>query len=522
MTLRSGCNAVDAGARIPNLRDQFNGSAPDLGAHETGHAAATYGPRSTSVPPTVTLTSPAWGATVTAPVTVALAATAADADGGIARVDFYVDGIQVATDATPPFAASWTTSAAGSYVLTAVAIDDEGLSASSSVTIAVNATGPPVMPGDWSAGDIGGVGVAGQTSMTDGTWTVSASGTDIWSSADAFRFVSQPLSGDGAITVRVTSLAGADPWVKAGIMIREDLNPGSRHGFLFLTPGANGLAFQRRVQTGGATAHTSGGAAAVPQWLRLLRTGSTVIAQRSGDGVNWVTVGTDSIAMATTVHVGLALTSHDNSRLATATYDSLAVATGGTPAVPDLPGGWVSQDIGATGAAGTSGTSQGRWTISGAGADVWGTADAFHFAAQPLAGDGEIVARVASAQRVNDWTKAGVMIRASTAAGSAHAFMLATPTGVKGLAFQRRAVAGGVSTHTAGGCGVPPVWVRLTRAGNIITAYRSADGVAWSLVGSDTIVMAATVNVGLAVSSHDNATLATATFDQVRITAAAP
>ena len=79
----------------------------------------------------------------------------------------------------------------------------------------------------------------------------------------------------------------------------------------------------------------------------------------------------------------------------------------------------------------------GTFTVTGSGADVWGTADAFHYAYTPLTGDGTIVARVASIQDVNAWVKAGVMIRESLGRGAAQAFMLVVAPS-KGLAFQRR------------------------------------------------------------------------------------
>jgi hypothetical protein len=60
--------------------------------------------------------------------------------------------------------------------------------------------------------------------------------------------------------------------------------------------------------------------------------------------------------------------------------------------------------------------------------------------------------------------------------------------------------------------------VKLARAGDVFTASVSPDGVTWTVVGSDTIVMGSTINVGLAVSSHVAGTLATATFDNVAIT----
>ena len=146
---------------------------------------------------------------------------------------------------------------------------------------------------------------------------------------------------------------------------------------------------------------------------------------------------------------------------------------------------------------------------------MWGTADAFHYAWRPLRGDGAIVARVASVQNVAAWVKAGVMIRASASADAAHAFMIVSAG--KGLAFQRRRAAGGLSVHTAAGAGIAPYWVQLQRTGDAITASVSLDGVSWTVVGSDTIPMGADVLIGLGVSSHIAGTPATAVFDNVTV-----
>ena len=154
-------------------------------------------------------------------------------------------------------------------------------------------------------------------------------------------------------------------------------------------------------------------------------------------------------------------------------------------------------------------------TVRGSGADVWGTADAFRFVYTSMTGDGSIVTRVSAIDDVHDWVKAGVMMRDTLDAGSPHAFMLVSPG--KGLAFQRRAAARATSRHTAGGSG-RTAFVRLTRVGNVFTAERSADGDAWSTVGRQTIAMAATIHVGLAVSSHVDGTLAAAAFDGVAVT----
>jgi regulation of enolase protein 1 (concanavalin A-like superfamily) len=190
-----------------------------------------------------------------------------------------------------------------------------------------------------------------------------------------------------------------------------------------------------------------------------------------------------------------------------------------TPAPPagTLPEGWQSEDVGAVGQSGAASASSGTFVVKGAGADVWGTADAFHFAYRPLSGDGTIVARVASLDGSDVWTKAGVMIRTATDARSAHAFMLVSKA--KGLAFQRRKSNGASSLHTSGGSGTAPRWVKLTRAGNVITAYSSVNGSSWTLVGSDTFSMPAEVLVGVATNSHNVSSLATAAFDNVAVSA---
>jgi regulation of enolase protein 1 (concanavalin A-like superfamily) len=180
-----------------------------------------------------------------------------------------------------------------------------------------------------------------------------------------------------------------------------------------------------------------------------------------------------------------------------------------------LPAPWQVQDVGATGAAGQAFGSTTAMSVSGAGADVWGTADALTYVYQPLSGDGEIVARVASIESVASWTKAGVMLRTSLAADAAQAFMLGSAA--KGIAYQRRLVGGGDSVSTSGGDASAPVWVKLARSGQTITASASADGSSWTVVGTDTVAWPATVFAGIAVSSHRTGVLATADVDSIAV-----
>ena len=178
-----------------------------------------------------------------------------------------------------------------------------------------------------------------------------------------------------------------------------------------------------------------------------------------------------------------------------------------------LPPGWSATDIGSVGVAGSSSYGGGTFTVSGSGADVWGTSDAFRFTYQSLSGDGQIVARVASVAQVNSWSKAGVMIRSTLSSSSAYAFMLVSAA--KGSAFQYRTSGGAAAASAAGTAVAAPYWVRVVRAGNTITGYQSANGSSWTQVGSASIPMGSTVQIGLAVSSHDSTRVCTVAFDQV-------
>jgi hypothetical protein len=179
------------------------------------------------------------------------------------------------------------------------------------------------LPSPWQAKDVGSVAAAGSaTSTSAGAFTVSGSGADIWGTADAFQFVSQPLSGDGQIVARVASIQNTNSWAKAGVMIRNDLTASAIHAALVVTPG-NGVAFETRTQAGQITTYT-GSTGVAPVWLRLVRSGSTITASTSGDGVSWTAVGTQTVALGSSVYVGLAVTSHADGTLCMATMDNVS------------------------------------------------------------------------------------------------------------------------------------------------------------------------------------------------------
>ena len=193
-----------------------------------------------------------------------------------------------------------------------------------------------------------------------------------------------------------------------------------------------------------------------------------------------------------------------------------------TPSATALPGIWLSQDVGAVGGSGAAQLSGSTFTVLAAGADIWGSADEFHFVYQTLVGNGSITARVASIEATNDWAKAGVMIRESLNANSRYAMTLVTPTSSNGVRLQYRTNTGGSSTSAVGATTSAPYWVRLTRNGNTFTFEGSSNGSSWTTIGTQTIAMGSTAYIGLAVTSHDDTLLCKTTFDNVAVSNAAP
>ena len=177
-----------------------------------------------------------------------------------------------------------------------------------------------------------------------GTYTMTGSGADIWAvngvEADEFHFAYKMLTGAGSIVAKVESIDNTNTWAKAGVMIRETLDPSSIHAMAVVTP-AEGVAFQRRIETAGtSTGETTTGITA-PHWVKIERNISgNFTASQSTNGTAWQPLGTlQNIQMSANVYIGLALTSHDAALTCEAVFSN--VSTTG-----NVTGQWINQDIG--------------------------------------------------------------------------------------------------------------------------------------------------------------------------------
>jgi len=177
-----------------------------------------------------------------------------------------------------------------------------------------------------------------------GTFTMTGSGADIWAvngvEADEFHFAYKMLNGAGSIVAKVESVQNTNDWAKAGVMIRETLDPDSAHAMAVVTP-AQGVAFQRRPATAATSVGDTVTGITAPQWVKIERSISgSFTASYSANGTTWTPIGTaQSIQMGANVYIGLALTSHDTALTCQAVFSN--VTTDG-----NVTGQWTNQDIG--------------------------------------------------------------------------------------------------------------------------------------------------------------------------------
>ncbi|GIH25221.1 hypothetical protein Aph01nite_35310 [Acrocarpospora phusangensis] len=180
---------------------------------------------------------------------------------------------------------------------------------------------------------------------------------------DRFTFAHQALTGDGGITVRLTSMTGIItypppghdrivtglvPWAKAGLMIKESVRQGSPYAAVMLT-GSHGTRMQYNF-----TEDMGGRTGTSPRWLRLTRSGERITGYESPDGEQWTTIGTATLpGLPATVRIGLFAASPGDMTVdrskpggavqvrftqASATFDHVS-----------LQGGWSTDEVGGEG-----------------------------------------------------------------------------------------------------------------------------------------------------------------------------
>jgi len=170
---------------------------------------------------------------------------------------------------------------------------------------------------------------------------------------------------------------------------------------------------------------------------------------------------------------------------------------------------WIDADVKATGVTMTEGystyiASPEAFTLNGAGGDIGGTSDSFHYLFRPLKGDGTFIARLATRSLAGKLDKVGIMMRASSNANATCVF-LTTDYGAQKVRFAVRSTNGGTmaySMETTINGNTVPIWYRIVRSGSNYTGAMSLDGTAWTTVGTASVTMNDSILAGMAVCSR--------------------
>ncbi|MHC4207518.1 MAG: LamG domain-containing protein, partial [Planctomycetota bacterium] len=183
------------------------------------------------------------------------------------------------------------------------------------------------------------------TEAPTGTLTVTARSGDVFGQSDQFNYVFKQLTGSGSIIAKVESTTNTSASAKVGVMIRETLDPASKHAFTFMRPDG-GVRFNRRTETYGDTMNSVENDLTFPRWVKLEREISGLFtASHSADGVNWVPVNdeamgsSETIQMSAMVYIGLAVSSNNMSAINETVFSNIST-TG------SVTGAWQSQDVG--------------------------------------------------------------------------------------------------------------------------------------------------------------------------------
>ena len=399
---------------------------------------------------------------------------------------------------------------------------------------------------EWSCQDIGNPIISGEEQISRKTISVTAGGTGISQNKDQLRLVSKKVSGDTQISARLVSqqLTGVGGKTQIGLMMRQSSDPSSPYYGAFLTKDI-GLVVQYRTSFGGDTIqdiqlpHAS-----LPLYLKIQRVGDQFHTEESIDGGKYVIIpgSTVNMVMPATLNSGLAVSSDNNVTMITVTYSDVSFDATTSDAYflasPGLcPTEWNCNDVGNPALLGTHSFNNDVWTIQGAGSGIWNAEDQFYYVSQKMIDHKSISARVVSLKPSLFHSEVGIMVRQDLQPDSSYyaVFVELQQDGTVQISVEVRERQGIISRQSASlnSAITTPVSLKLVRMGTTISAYMSQDGMIWNLINGSAITMTMdpahyvagqtlmldprTALIGMAISSHDVHTLASAILDQVTL-----
>jgi len=348
--------------------------------------------------------------------------------------------------------------------------------------------------------DIGPVGIPGSFTGGGSDYTVSGSGNDIWGHWDQFTFLHFNHTGNVTVTCLVKEFTDAThAWRKAGIMFRNNLGERSAHSMLMLTGWGIAQQSRQNQNTHSISYHDTYSIKNV--WFRLVKEGNMVTSFVKRDGEHgFMQYNSVEVDLGESFYVGLAVTSHDNSKIGTLDVSNFEISDDvfSLSAEP--------REIGETGKpVWVQEYRPGMWSISAGGSDIGGTSDSFGFFDQEQSGDIVATLYLEKLTRRNNDSKGGLMIRASHSVDAPHVSLLVTAK--DGITMFARSATGGTTTSENVGVWAEDMELRLEKTGNSVKCmYKHASATEWFVIGTKTADLdtGGIYHVGQALSSADH------------------
>jgi len=184
----------------------------------------------------------------------------------------------------------------------------------------------------------------------------------------------------------------------------------------------------------------------------------------------------------------------------------------------DAPEGWLSRDIGSMKTAGFVLREGDIFTLGGsADGSTADLSEGFHYMYKTLDGDLELTAEISAVEFPTVGGLGGISFSADSAVMSA-AMARLVYTGEGMVRYESRASQGDTVITLAESNMTAPFWIKMTKSGNMISAFLSEDGETWSALGTDLLLdLGAEFEGGLMTGSNDNNNLSILTFEHVSL-----
>lgn len=178
------------------------------------------------------------------------------------------------------------------------------------------------LPLPWVSEDVGQVTVSGDVQVRRETWRVRSSGTNALGTADACRFVFKPVGDRSELVARVVGAPRANPWARAGLMIRESMAPGARHVFASISASRGGVMSWRERYSEEAQVSLDGGVGP-GWWIKLKRDGNQFSAFKSRNAMRWTLVERWTMPMSKDCYAGIAVTGNNRGSITEALVEGV-------------------------------------------------------------------------------------------------------------------------------------------------------------------------------------------------------